>query len=258
MEILEFATQLARLAGECLVSHYQLDGIQANLKADRTVVTEADLAADRILRQAIEANFPEDGLISEEANTICPADKQAVWVIDPLDGSTNFSLGLHYWGVSIARLVNGRPDIAALYFPLLNELFSAQRGQGAWLNGGRLHVQEWDPDQPASFFACCSRTLRRYRVGLRFKARILGSAAYDLCAVARGSAVLAFQSTPKIWDFAGSWLVTEEAGGLIGPLHGPQPFPLQPGRDYAQASFPLLVAPDQHLWQMGSQEIVPK
>lgn len=258
MDMLAFAIQLARQTGELLVNFHRPQGIHASLKADRTVVTEADLAADQLLRKSIKEHCPEDGLISEEANTVYPQDKNAVWVIDPLDGSTNFSLGLHYWGVSIARLRNGEPELAVLYFPLLDELFSAARGQGAYLNDQRLNVMPWDPNQPTSFFACCSRTLRRYQVSLRFKTRILGSAAYDLCCVARGSAVLAFQSTPKVWDFAGSWLVTQEAGGLIGALHGPQPFPLHPGQDYADTSYPLLAAPDAKLWELGTQHIVPR
>lgn len=242
MNPLTFAIQLARETGDLLCSHYRPAGIRASLKADRTVVTEADLAADNLLRRRIAAAFPADGILSEEAETTYPAEKPAVWVIDPLDGTTNFSLGLHYWGVSIARLVDGFPALGVLYFPLLDELFAATRGGGAHLDGTRLEVQPPDPAHPTSFFSCCSRTHRTYRVELRYKTRILGSAAYGLVAVARGSAVISLEVAPKVWDFAASWLITSEAGGLVAPLEGENPFPLVPGNDYGARSYPILTA----------------
>ena len=256
MDTLTFATQLAQQTGELLLTYYRRSGIGTTMKADRTVVTEADLAADHLIRQAIRENYPDDGLLSEEEGTIYPAGKRAVWIVDPLDGTTNFSLGMHYWGVSIARLVNGEPDTAALYFPLLDELFTAQRGGGAFLNGSRLEVKP--PDQMNTFFSCCSRTLENYDVGLRCKTRILGSAAYGLGTVARGSAVLAFEVTPKVWDFCGSWLVTCEAGGVIQVLDGGTPFPLTPGTDYEGQGYPILTAATPEMWTKGQAKIIPK
>ena len=255
---LSFTIELAQAAGQRLLDYYRPAGITATLKADRTVVTEADLAADQLLREAIRAAFPEDGILSEEAGTTCPAGKRAVWVIDPLDGTTNFSLGLQHWGVSIARLVEGIPTLGVLYFPLLDELFSASRGNGAFLNARRLQVAPPNPAQPTSFFSCCSRTLRNYEVTLRYKTRILGSAAYGLATVARGSAVLAFEATPKIWDFAASWTIVREAGGVIAPLRGESPFPLVPGDDYEGRSFPILAAATPELWQEGRSKIRAK
>ncbi len=255
MDTLEFATQLAQKTGDLLCDFYQPTGIDVNIKSDRTVVTKADLAADKFLRQSIAQAFPEDGILSEEAGTIYPSHKRAVWIIDPLDGTTNFSLGLHYWGVSIARLVEGYPDLGVLYFPLLDELFTATQGGGAFLNGRQLKVKPPSPYQPTSFFSCCSRSNRFYEVQIGYKTRILGSAAYGLATVARGSAILAFEVTPKVWDFSASWLITQEAGGIIAPYKGENPFPLIPGMDYAAKSYPLLTAATPELLEEGRAKI---
>lgn len=254
-ETIRFTTQLAQEAGQLLLSYYQPTGIRATLKADHTVVTQADLAADELLRSRIAQAYPDDGILSEEAGTVYPGNKSAVWIIDPLDGTTNFSLGLHYWGISIARLVDGVPDFGVLYFPLLDELFTASKGAGAFLNGSRLKVKAPDPGQPTSFFSCCSRAYRYYDVDIRYKTRILGSAAYGLASVARGSAVLAFEVTPKVWDFSASWLITEEAGGLIALLNGENPYPLVPGVDYGNLSYPLLTAATPGLLAEGRSKI---
>ena len=255
MNIMDFTTQLARDTGELLLGYYQRSGIQSQLKTDRTVVTEADFAADQYIRKRIGENFPKDGILSEEAGTIFPPDKSTVWVIDPLDGTTNFSLGLHYWGISIARIVNGYPDLGVLFFPLLNELFTASKGKGAYLNRIQLKVKPPNPAQPTSFFSCCSRAFRFYKIDIKYKTRILGSAAYGLATVARGSSILAFEVTPKIWDFSASWLITQEAGGLIAPLESQEPFPLIPDMDYASASFPLLTAATPEILIEGRNKI---
>jgi myo-inositol-1(or 4)-monophosphatase len=255
MNTLNFAAQLARETGDLLCQYYQHTGIQATLKSDRTVVTEADLAADQLLRTRITETYPDDGILSEEAGTVYPKGKSVVWIIDPLDGTTNFSLGLHYWGISIARLVDGYPDLGVLYFPLMDELFTASKGGGAFLNGSRLEVKPINPGQPTSFFSCCSRAYRYYDVNIRYKIRILGSAAYGLATVARGSAILAFEVTPKIWDFSASWLITREAGGLIAPLDGDDPYPLVPDVDYGSKSFPLLTAATPELLAEGRSKI---
>ncbi|MBC8505749.1 MAG: inositol phosphatase [Anaerolineales bacterium] len=249
---------MAKKTGELLLEYYHPSGITTSIKEDRTAVTEADLAADSLISESIRENFPEDGLLSEEANTIYPDDKSGVWVVDPLDGTTNFSLGLHYWGVSIARLIDGQPDTAALCFPMLGELYTAQRGEGSYLNGTRLAAKSPDNNQPFTFFACCSRSHRRYDIKVRYKTRIIGSAAYGLTTVARGSAVLAFEVTPKIWDFSASWLVVQEAGGVIQVLDGDPVYPLSPGVDYARNSFPILAAATPELWSEGRSKIALK
>jgi myo-inositol-1(or 4)-monophosphatase len=239
---LEFAKDLAKRTGKQLQRYFQPLGVPTEVKADNSALTEADLAADRMISDAIGDRYPQDGILTEEAGTVYPAGKTHVWIIDPLDGTTNFSLGLHYWGVSIARLTDGVPDLGALYFPLVDELLTAQRGQGAYLNGHPIEVKPPDKDKPFSFFACCSRTIRRYHIDIRYKARVLGSAAYNLSTVARGSAVIGFETSTKIWDVAAAWLLIEEAGGVIQAFDGGSPFHLGPGVDYGGKKIPVLAA----------------
>jgi myo-inositol-1(or 4)-monophosphatase len=255
---LTFAAQLAVETGKHLLEFFTPDGTITSLKEDNSVVTEADLSADQLIAQSIQREFPTDSLISEELQpTIGEADT-AVWVVDPLDGTTNFSLGMPIWGVSIARLKNGWPTLGAVYFPVLDELLTAEQGSGAFLNGERIHSQSPIQGKPTSFFSCCTRTHRHYYVSIRYKTRILGSACYTICAVARGMAVVGFEATPKIWDIAASWLVVTESGGVIETFDGSQPFPLQADFDYRQASFPILSAANSELISTARGQIKPK
>ncbi len=254
---LQFATQLAQETGELLREHFHIQGIPVNLKPDRTVITEADRAADKLISDSIHKAFPDEKILSEEANTTVGQIDCPIWVIDPLDGTTNFSLGLHTWGVSIARVVEGMPDTAALFFPILRELYTSQRDQGAFLNEEPIHVKPLEKNQPAAFITCCSRTFRHYRVNLRYKPRIFGSAAYDLCLVARGAAILGFQAQPKIWDLAGGWLLIEEAGGIVEPFEGPMPFPLTPYENHDRIFYPIIMAADDDLAKEARSKIKP-
>lgn len=259
---LTFSIELARQAGQLLLEYFSRNDLQASLKSDRTVITEADLASDRLISSAIRQSFPADALLSEEEQSHTLADagspSPAVWIIDPLDGTTNFSLGLPIWGVLIARLVGGWPELSVQYFPFTTELYVAQRGQGASFNGRPLKVHPPSVERPVSFFSCCSRTFRRYQVSIPYKARILGSAAYSLCSVARSSALISFEATAKIWDIAAAWLFVREAGGEMDTLDGSQPFPLQSGLDYAGQSYPTLAAATTELLAKAKTQIQPK
>src|SRR5512135_924418 len=106
---LEFAENLARSAGQLLTKYFHKGGLNTRAKADKSIVTEADLASDRFISDEIRKIYPADILLSEELQPAFPVDAldRAVWIIDPLDGTTNFSLGLHVWGVLLARLQNG-------------------------------------------------------------------------------------------------------------------------------------------------------
>jgi len=261
-ELLEFAAGLAQQAGQFLLAKYRSGEWDAHLKGDRSVVTTADVASDRLISQAIQARFPADFLLSEELRpeTRPPGggSSRNTWVVDPLDGTTNFSLGLPHWGVLIARLEHGEPHSAAAYFPVRDELYTAQRGPGARLNGPPLVIRPHDPKHPLPCYACCSRTLRRYHVNLPYKTRILGSAAYTLCAVARGQAIIGFESTTKIWDLAAPWLVLSEAGGVVCALQEVQPFPLQGSIDYSRQNFAVLAAASREIAEQGRSAITPK
>lgn len=255
---LSFAIELASQTGKQLLSFFRPNGSFTSIKEDFSVVTEADLFADQHIAEAIHKEYPNDALISEELQPSLGNMNSSVWVVDPLDGTTNFSLGMPIWGVSIARVENGWPVLAAIYFPVFEELFTAQFSRGAFLNGEKIHTQPPIPGQPNTFFSCCTRTHQHYDVSIRYKTRILGSACYTLCAVARGMAVVGFEATPKIWDIAAGWLLLKEAGGMVETLNGAQPFPLQANKDYRLQSFPLLSAANTDLLAIAKQQIKPK
>jgi len=256
---LSFATELARQTGELLLQHFRSQDNNVRLKADHSIVTTADLNADAIIASAIQESYPQDSLLSEELRpALHETPSSKIWVIDPLDGTTNFSLGLHYWGTLIARLTDGYPELAVLHFPLLGETYTARHGAGAYLNGIRLQVRPPDPEVRTTVFACCSRTFREYTVGIRYKPRILGSASYSFCCVAKGVALLAFEARPKLWDIAAAWLLLQEAGGFIDSHNQDFPFPIQPGIDYSQRIFPTLAAATAELLVKGKTQIQPK
>jgi myo-inositol-1(or 4)-monophosphatase len=258
-ETLQFTIDLARRAGKLLLEYYRLGGSETRLKSDYTVVTEADLAADRLVTQAILEAYPQDFILSEELHPFLPQELTGnVWIVDPLDGTTNFSLGLPIWGVSLARVVNGRPQTAVSYFPLINEIYTAQSGSGAHLNGERIRVQEPVKGKTTTFFACCGNTHKRYHVSVPYKARILGSTTYNFCTVARGAAVLGFEAVPKVWDLAAAWIMIPEAGGVVETHHGDAPFPLVPGLDYTALAYPTLSAATVAMVAKGREMIRTK
>ncbi len=255
---LEFTIQLARQAGAYLLDAFALSGTNATMKVDRSFVTHADVAVDHLITTAIQEQFPGEAILSEELHNGLSEVTPTIWIVDPLDGTTNFSLGLHVWGVLITRLQSGLPEITVQYFPLLNELYAAQRGEGAWLNGNPIHTRPPDPDQPYGFFACCSRTHRRYQISIPYKPRILGAAAYSFCMLARGAALISMEVSPKIWDIAGAWLLVQEAGGCIQPLEGQDPFPLVAGCAYHQANFPTLGTATPELMDSTRKKIIAR
>ena len=254
---LRFAQSLAWEVGRGLARRFEDARNHPRRKADRSLVTDADMEADERLTRALEAAFPGVPILSEERTTALD-DVAAAWVIDPLDGTTNFALGLPMWGVLVAFLEDGRPSLAVAYFPMTDELFAAARSQGATRNGIPISTKEVDAAHNTAFALVCSRTLQRYRLDWRWKLRILGSAGYEMALVARGVAIAAVESVPKVWDLAAPTLLVEEAGGHWATLDGSAPFPLQPGVDYGRRDFPMLAAASPSLWATLRRGVAPK
>ena len=258
MDHLQFTIDLAIRCGELLKHYFDSNNFTSHHKDDQSVVTDADLAADEFIKNEILAQSPEDGIISEELNTTLAKPSTNIWVIDPLDGTTNFSLGLYYWGISIACLVDGYPSFSVMHFPIINETYTVQKNHGAFLNCKAINVEPLNPTRPESFFSCCSRTHRLFKVTIPFKPRILGSAAYSFCTVAHGISLMAFEATAKIWDIAGVWLLVKEAGGLIEAFSNDKPFPLKTGVDFSKQNYAILAAASPDLLAMAYQRIIPK
>ncbi|MEB3235386.1 MAG: inositol monophosphatase family protein [Cyanobacteriota bacterium] len=215
----------------------------SDFKADGTLITACDRWSDQTLVEGLSRLYPGEGVLSEEGQQAVPASS-AYWVVDPLDGTTNFAAGIPYWAISLARFEQGRPVLAILDVPPLRQRIVAAVGQGAWRNGKVLQAPSLQA-HPAGCASLCSRSIGVLQKlpDQRFpgKIRMLGVASLNLVSVAMGQTVAALEATPKIWDLAAAWLVLTELGCSLHWLRS-TPEAIAAGTDLAAADFPLLAA----------------
>jgi myo-inositol-1(or 4)-monophosphatase len=219
----------ARKAARSLVRDFgEVEQLQVSSKGPGDFVSKADVKAEEIVRGELTEARPNYGWVGEESAEVAGADPTRRWIVDPLDGTTNFLHGLPHWAVSIA-LEHKREIVAAvIYDPVKDEMFVAEKGAGAWMNDRRLRVSGRRdmiemifatgipfggradlPDTLRDLAALTPRTagIRRW-----------GSAALDLAYVAAGRVDGYWERGLKPWDIAAGILLVREAGGLIGPL----------------------------------------
>lgn len=211
--ILKQAVQEAGAA----VLQIQKQGLTVNHKTNRDIVTQADLLANDILKARLLQAWPQAGWLSEESvDDPARLDKNEVWIIDPIDGTKEYAQGIPEYALSAAFVVAGKPMLAAVFNPATDELFLAERGKGAWLNGQRIHCYS---SGAAPFLLLASRS--EYQRGewdafAKQHVQVVGSIAYKLALVAAGKADATFSLGPKSeWDIAGGVLLVEEAGGVV-------------------------------------------
>lgn len=218
--------------------------VTAERKSDGSLVTQIDKECDRLITRRIHAAYPTHAVLSEEQDTVYDPAGAYTWVVDPIDGTTNFARGLPVWGVSIGLMYEGMTVVGALVFPLLREVFAAAHGLGAQSAGSPIASSAITLPDDESFVMTCTRTPRQYRLQTPLKARILGAAAYHLAKVADGAGMAAVEATPKIWDLAAADVILREAGGILEPIAGAgNIFPIPAKRhDYGQHSFPVIAA----------------
>jgi myo-inositol-1(or 4)-monophosphatase len=256
-QILEFATATTDRVGERLLADF--GRVEGEEKGDGSLVTAADKWADAEIRKAIESEFPDWGILSEEGNHTFPRTDWT-WVIDPLDGTTNFTRGIPLWGIVLGLLYKGHPVFGCVYFPPLNRRFhgywvgdsgltpdlAADMPAGACLNGKPIRSSDEDPSGN-HFFSFCARSLKVYRPGFPCKVRMLGVASYNFLAVADGTMLGGVEATPKIWDFAGVWPIIHAAGAAWVSLLDVPIFPAQIDRDYGSVALTSFVISRSHL-----------
>lgn len=214
---------------------------QAELKSDGTLVTRADVIADERIVAAVGDRFPDHEVVSEELDTTFRGGTWC-WVIDPIDGTTNFVQGTPSWCVSIALAYDGQPVLGLVDAPTLDVRYRAVAGRGAvagswaFADGERLRVRDvdWsDPDQVGNALVGLSSRVGRSEVlDPPLKPRVLGSEALHLASVAEGSMVAAVLAGTRAWDVAAGGLLVVEAGGVLVDVSQP-PFPMRPGEDQA-------------------------
>ena len=217
--------------------------IASDVKPDGTLITECDRWSDAEIVNGLSLIAPGEGVLSEEGSQRVPSSR-AYWVVDPLDGTTNFAAGIPCWAISIARFVDGRPSEVFLDVPALNQRFVALRGRGATRNNQPLSP-ETRSSVTSGCISLCSRSIRvlQRKPDQPFpgKIRLFGVASLDLVSVALGQTVAALEATPKLWDLAAAWLVLDELGCPIRWLES-DPAQLPSGQDVSQLGFPMLAA----------------
>ena len=219
-------------AGEMMLARAGHD-MRIDKKSAIDLVTEVDVAIERMFRELIAARFPEHAILGEEFGGSASVPEGPCWVFDPIDGTTNFAHGLPIFCSSLALEFDGIAEIAAVYDPSRRELFTAVRGEGAFLNGQPIRVSSaptlidamlvtgfpYDVHQRLDEIIGLFRAF----VGEARAVRRLGSAAIDLCYVAAGRMDGFWEQDLHPWDIAGGALLVTEAGGRVTGLHG-EPF----------------------------------
>lgn len=228
--------------------------VQATEKADGSLVTRADKWADGALREAIAQVFPDQGVLSEETTHVFPATDWC-WIIDPVDGTTNFTRGIPLWGISLGLLYQGTPVFGYVAFPPIQTRFygywygkSGLSGPtGAFRNGEAIAPSVAQPSGNQFFNLCARSTSVLKNDNLPCKVRMLGVATYNLLTVASGVALGGVEATPKIWDIAAVWAIAQATGATWYSLRSAPIFPLTPGADYGQVAYPTLLVSQEAL-----------
>ncbi|MDZ7770092.1 MAG: inositol monophosphatase family protein [Woeseiaceae bacterium] len=232
--LLNVAVMAAHRAGDSLArSLKRVDKIKVEEKGRNDFVSEADRNAERAVIDVIHKHYPDHAILAEESGQ--HGDSDYVWVIDPLDGTTNFLHGFPVFAVSIAVVHKGRAEHAAVYDPMRQELFTASRGAGAQLDGRRIRVSKntlmdraligtgfpyRDSNLPFEPYMEMFRKAMQNTSGVRRP----GAAALDLCYVAAGRLDAFWETGLQPWDIAAGALLIREAGGIISGLDGSEDF----------------------------------
>jgi len=229
---LNLMIKAARRAGKSLVKDFrEVENLQVSTKGPGDFVTKADREAERLIKEDLMGARPTYGWLGEETGETAGADPTRRWIVDPLDGTTNFLHGMPHWAISIALEHKGEIVSAVVYDPAKDEMFWAEKGAGAWLNDNRrLRVSGRRSMSEAVFSH--GRSVRRQEnparhiggsgpadAGLCRGCRRLGVAAsLDLAYVAAGRFDGYWERELQAWDFAAGMLLVKEAGGMVGPV----------------------------------------
>jgi len=229
--MLNIAVRAARAAGHIITRHRnKIDSLSVASKQRNDFVSEVDRAAEAEIIHVLRRSYPDHAILAEESGSHAGGKDEFEWIIDPLDGTTNYLYGVPQYAVSIALRHRGRIEHAVIYNPDNEELFTASRGGGAELNNRRLRVSQrrglqgallgtgfpYRDDQNIDAYLQVLRAFMQDTAGLRRP----GAASLDLAYVAAGRFDGFFEMGLKPWDLAAGTLLVREAGGLVGDLAG--------------------------------------
>lgn len=232
--LLNVAVMAARDAGRVLIKKMvNLGKLKVEQKGHNDFVSDADRAAEKAVIACIHKHYPEHAILAEESGA--SGDSDTVWIIDPLDGTTNYLHGFPVFAVSIGVQENGRMEHAVVYDPLRQELFTASRGTGTQLDGRKVRVSgqmelarsligTGFPFREAGLDITPYMNMLTKTILHTSGVRRAGAAALDLCYVAAGRLDAYFETGLAPWDLAAGSLIVREAGGIISGLDGSENF----------------------------------
>lgn len=228
--MLNFAVETAVLAGKALLEKFGRK-LNVSKKGEINLVTEADLASEKMIVERIRSHFPKHTILAEESGetVICDNEQTWKWIIDPLDGTTNFAHGYPCFAVTIALEHKGEIVLGVTYDPTRNEVFAAEKGEGATLNGKKIKVSATKKLSDALIVTGFPYDFTKRKsvvenlLKLLFRARGVrrdGSAAIDLAYVACGRFDGFWEEGLNPWDVAAGYLLVKEAGGMVTHYDG--------------------------------------
>ena len=229
--MLKTAVEAARRAGQVILERYPA-GRHVTVKGYRDIVTAADTAAEAVILNLIRARFPDHTIVSEEAGGSAVSSKPGsgyTWIVDPLDGTTNYAHRVPVFAVSIGLLEGDKPLVGVIHDPLLDQTFVAERGKGATLNGEAIHASRVVNRRHTLIALDWGHSDEVRAQALKFLLRVaprcgtvraLGSAALALAYVAAGWLDAYFHLALKPWDAAAGTILVAEAGGRCSTLEG--------------------------------------
>lgn len=229
MELEEFVKDVARGAGRILIDGFHKVKSWRSKDGKGDVVTEIDEESERYIIDRIRREFPNDRILSEESGLSGSGGDERVWIVDPLDGTRNYVMGVPFFCVSIGVTRGGSPIVGAIYDPVHNEMFFAARGGGAFLNGERIEVSHEETlDDSVISVSWVKRRADRRRFVTYIEElsrdtsffRRFGSAALVTAYVACGRVHAYVQGGLNPWDVAAGILIVEEAGGVVTDFAG--------------------------------------
>ncbi len=243
LHLLQIAKKLAHDAGR-MAMEYQARGFKTHTKGALTdLVTEADYACEELILKTIRSNFPDHSILSEERGAI-EGSSEYKWIIDPIDGTTNFAHGSPFFSISIALVHAGKPIIGVVEVPALGETFWAKQGDGAYLNRKPIVVSDVNElakavlvtgfpyDRESPRWAKSWEMLQEFHKNIQ-GIRRTGSACLDLAFIAAGRFDGFYEYGLQPWDVAAGKIIVEEAGGEVTNMDGT---PLNPKREQIVAS----------------------
>lgn len=236
MKMLEFMERTAREAGDFAMNEFERLGRSVSSKStEKDIVTNADKATEELIISRIREAYPGSGIFAEESGRDDHAGAEYLWVIDPIDGTSSYAAGLRSYCVSIALYRNGAPCAGVVYAPRLDELYAAETGCGAALNGKPIHVSarsELIESIAITGFACLRANLPKNNLKTFCRIaplvrgiRRIGSAALDACRVASGLVEFFWEHPLSLYDVAAAAVIVREAGGTVTDFDGGDDFP---------------------------------